>query len=75
VATQRPRRLQAADRGPRRHLAALYLNADRNLLLQRLADRSSRDDANAMPLTPSAPEDFIARFEEPTGEGEELAQP
>jgi predicted kinase len=49
----------------------LYLKADRDLLLQRLADRRGRADANAMPLTPSDLEDFITRFEEPTGEGEE----
>ena len=53
----------------------LYFKADRDLLLQRLADRSRRGDANAMPLTPSDLEDFITRFEEPTGEGEELVKP
>jgi predicted kinase len=53
----------------------LHLKADRDLLPQRLADRSRRGDANAMPLTPSDLEDFITRFEEPTGEGEELVQP
>jgi predicted kinase len=52
----------------------LYLKADRDLLLQRLADRRGRADANAMPLTPSDLEDFITRFEEPTGEGEELVE-
>ena len=49
----------------------LYLKADRDLLLQRLADRRVRADANAMPLMPSDLEDFITRFEEPTDEGEE----
>jgi predicted kinase len=53
----------------------LYLRADRELLLQRLAGRSGRGDANAMPLTPPDLDDFIARFEEPTGECEELIQP
>jgi predicted kinase len=53
----------------------LHLKADRDLLPQRLADRSRRGEANAMPLTPSDLEDFITRFEEPTGEGEELVQP
>jgi predicted kinase len=53
----------------------LHFKADRDLLPQRLADRSRRGDANAMPLTPSDLEDFITRFEEPTGEGEELVQP
>ena len=43
--------------------------------VQRLADRSRRGDANAMPLTPSDLEDFITQFEEPTGEGKELVKP
>ena len=53
----------------------LHFKADRDLLLQRLADRGRRGDANAMPLTPSDLEDFITRFEEPAGEGEELVRP
>jgi hypothetical protein len=46
--------------------------ADREVLFQRLADRNRRGDANAMTLMPSDLEDFIARFEEPANEGEEL---
>jgi predicted kinase len=53
----------------------LYLKADRELLLQRLTDRSACGDANAMPLNPPDLDDFIARFEEPAGEGEELVRP
>lgn len=47
---------------------------DREVLLQRLADRNRRGDANAMPLLPADLEDFIARFDEPEGEGEELVR-
>jgi hypothetical protein len=49
----------------------LYFKVDREVLGQRLADRNRRDDANALTVTPSALEDFIARFEEPAGEDEE----
>jgi predicted kinase len=52
----------------------LYFKVDREVLLQRLADRNRRSDANAMPLLAADLEDFIARFEEPMGEGEELVQ-
>jgi predicted kinase len=52
----------------------LYLKVDREVLLQRLADRNRRGDANAMPLLPADLEDFIARFDEPEGEGEELVR-
>jgi predicted kinase len=52
----------------------LYLKVDREVLGQRLADRNRRANANALTVTPSALEDFIARFEEPAGEGEELVQ-
>jgi predicted kinase len=47
----------------------LYFKVDREVLLQRLADRNRRRDANAMPLLPADLEDFIARFDEPEGEG------
>jgi predicted kinase len=50
----------------------LYFKADREVLLQRLAERNRRGDANALTVTPSALEDFIARFDEPLDEGEEL---
>ena len=42
-------------------------------LRRRLAERNRREDANALAVTPSALEDFIARFDEPVDEGEELA--
>jgi predicted kinase len=50
----------------------LYFKVDPEVLRQRLADRNRRADANALMVTPSALEDFIARFDEPVGEGEEL---
>ena len=50
----------------------LYFKVDRNVLVRRLADRNRRDDANAMPLTATDLDDFIARFDEPAGEGEEV---
>jgi predicted kinase len=55
----------------------LYFKVDPEVLRHRLADRNRRADANALMVTPSALEDFIARFDEPVGEGEELvdAQP
>ena len=52
----------------------LYFKVDPEVLRQRLADRNRRADANALMVTPSALEDFIARFDEPVGEGEELVQ-
>jgi predicted kinase len=52
----------------------LYFKVDRDVLLQRLIDRNRRSDANAMPLLPADLEDFIARFEEPADEGEELVR-
>ena len=50
----------------------LYFKADRQVLVQRLAERNRRDDANGLAVTPSALEDFFARFDEPVDEGEEL---
>jgi predicted kinase len=50
----------------------LYFKVDREVLSQRLAERNRRDDANALAVTPSALADFIARFDEPREEGEEL---
>jgi predicted kinase len=52
----------------------LYFKVDPEVLRQRLADRNRRADANALMVTPSALGDFIARFDEPVGEGEELVQ-
>jgi predicted kinase len=50
----------------------LYFKADWQVLVQRLAERNRRDHANALAVTPSALEDFFARFDEPVDEGEEL---
>jgi predicted kinase len=50
----------------------LYFKVDREVLVRRLAERNRRDDAAALAVTPSALEDFVARFDEPIGEGEEL---
>jgi predicted kinase len=52
----------------------LYLRVDPEVLRQRLADRNRRGDTNALMVTPSALEDFIARFQEPVDEGEELVE-
>ena len=52
----------------------LYLKVDPEVLRQRLAGRNRRGDANALVVTPSALEDFIARFHEPVDEGEELVE-
>ena len=50
----------------------LYLKVDQEVLARRLAERNRREDANALAVTPSALEDFIARFDEPVDEAEEL---
>jgi predicted kinase len=50
----------------------VYFDVGREELLRRLADRNRRGDANALRVTPEALDDFIARFEVPSGEGEEL---
>jgi predicted kinase len=50
----------------------LYFKVDREVLARRLAERHRREDANALAVTPSALGDFIARFDEPVDEGEEL---
>lgn len=50
----------------------LYFKGDRQVLAQRLAERNRRVGANALAVTPSALDDFIARFDEPYDEGEEL---
>jgi predicted kinase len=52
----------------------LYFKVEPEVLRQRLADRNRRADANALKVTPSALEDFMARFDEPVDEGEELVQ-
>ena len=51
----------------------LYFKADRDLLLDRLAERNQRlGDPNALQVTGEALDDFIGRFEEPSGEGEQV---
>ena len=50
----------------------IYFDVGRDELLRRLAERNGRADANALKVTPEALQDFIARFEPPCGEGEEL---
>ena len=50
----------------------VYFDVGRDELLRRLTDRNQRGDANALRVTPEALDDFIARFEVPSGEGEEL---
>jgi predicted kinase len=50
----------------------LYFKVDRDELLRRLNRRNDRGDANALTVTTAALDDFIARFEPPSGEGEEI---
>jgi predicted kinase len=47
------------------HPLVVYLPADRDELLRRLADRNRREDANALTVTPEALDDFFARFDPP----------
>lgn len=51
----------------------IYLKVDPAELLRRLTERNSRDDANALMVTPEMLQDFFARFEEPVGEDEHIA--
>ncbi|MFF8293566.1 hypothetical protein ACF068_30775 [Streptomyces sp. NPDC016309] len=44
---------------------AVYLPADREKLLRRLAERNQREDANALTVSPEALDDFFARFDAP----------
>jgi predicted kinase len=53
----------------------LYFPASHAELLQRLAERNRLDGANALRVEESDLDDFYARFEEPTDEGEEVIQP
>jgi predicted kinase len=53
----------------------LYLPVDRAELLRRLTERNRRDDANALTVTASTLDEFIARFEPPSDEGEEIIHP
>ncbi|MFF0425389.1 ATP-binding protein [Streptomyces sp. NPDC004520] len=50
----------------------MYFPVGRDELLRRLAARNERVDANALVVTTEALDDFLARFEEPRGEGEEI---
>lgn len=43
----------------------VYLPADREELLRRLAERNQREDANALTVSPEALDDFFARFDPP----------
>jgi predicted kinase len=52
----------------------LYFKADKATLLERLEQRNERDDANAVHITPAMLDSFIARFEEPRGEGEQVIE-
>jgi predicted kinase len=47
------------------HPLVVYLPADRDELLRRLAERNQREDANALTVTPEALDDFFARFDLP----------
>jgi len=53
----------------------LYFPASRAELLQRLAERNRLGGVNAVRVEESDLDDFYARFEEPTDEGEEVIQP
>jgi predicted kinase len=53
----------------------LYFRVDRQELLRRLTDRNRAVGADALPVTNRMLDDFIARFEPPSGEGEEIVQP
>ncbi|MEU9603392.1 ATP-binding protein [Streptomyces sp. NPDC048057] len=46
----------------------IHLPTDRTELLDRLAARNAREDANALTVTPEALDDFIHRFEAPTAD-------
>ncbi|MER5969469.1 ATP-binding protein [Streptomyces sp. NPDC002055] len=47
------------------HPLVVYLPAERDELLRRLAGRNEREDANALTVTPEALDDFFARFDTP----------
>ncbi|MEU2354586.1 ATP-binding protein [Streptomyces misionensis] len=53
----------------------LYFPVPREELLCRLAERSQRQDGNALTVTELALDDFYARFEPPHDEGEEIIEP
>jgi predicted kinase len=53
----------------------LYFPVDRDDLRRRLTERNRRQDANALTVTNTALDEFIARFEPPCGEDEETIRP
>jgi len=53
----------------------LFFLVDRDELLRRLAERNHRNDANALTVTARMFDEFVARFEPPSNEGEEIIQP
>ncbi len=53
----------------------LYFPVPREELLRRLEARNQREDGNALTVTPEALDDFLARFEPPHNEGEEIIEP
>lgn len=59
--------------GGRWHL--LYLPVPREELLRRLKERNREEHANALVVTESALDDFYARFEPPSDEGEQVVEP
>jgi predicted kinase len=53
----------------------IYLKVDKAELLRRLGERNLRTDANALAVSPQMLDEFYARFDEPSGEGEEIVTP
>lgn len=53
----------------------IYLKVEKAELLRRLGQRNERTDANALTVSPEALDEFYARFDEPSGEGEEVLTP
>jgi predicted kinase len=52
----------------------IYLKASPEVLMSRLKERNQRTDANAFPVTEQKLREYIKRFEEPNGEGEEIIE-
>jgi predicted kinase len=50
----------------------IYLKVDRGKLLRRLHERNRGHDANCLHVSSEALDDFIARFQEPVDEGQEV---
>ncbi len=50
----------------------MYFKATPEVLMGRLRERNKRIDANAFPVTEEKLREYIARFEEPSDEGEEV---